>query len=217
MICAVLPGLECLGKVPSTAGLPVDADPQSGAVLHGLAASAYLTLGYAEHARAALKQSRTLFAEVAQPEAALPFFAFYGPGHGLLAATEAKLADYTLARSDVQRALGTRPHYDVRCRALDSIVLATILINSGELRDGISETRRALAGRCDSTCQDLARRVRALRVPTVNTATQRHLGSASAVRRFQLPAAAWSPQALGIQKSRWTWLHSVLGREGGPW
>ncbi|MGH3801774.1 MAG: helix-turn-helix domain-containing protein, partial [Pseudonocardiaceae bacterium] len=169
----------------ATAGLPVNADPQSGAVLHGLAASAYLTLGHAEHARAALKQSRNLFVEVAEPEAALPFFAFYGPGHGLLAATGAKLADYALAHADVQRALDTRPDYDVRCRALDTIVLATILINSGELRDGINETRRALdlvtvvgsqrvrdrlepleralAGRRDSTCQDLARRVRTLR------------------------------------------------------
>jgi transcriptional regulator with XRE-family HTH domain len=177
----------------ATAGLPVNADPQSSAVLHGLAASAYLTLGHAEHARAALKQSRKLFAEVAEPEAALPFFAFYGPGHGLLAATEAKLADYELARSDVQRALDTRPDYDVRCRAMDTIVLATILISSGELRDGITETRRALdlvvavgsqrvrdrlepleralAGRRDSTCQDLARRVRILRVPTASTAT----------------------------------------------
>ncbi|MGH3889776.1 MAG: helix-turn-helix domain-containing protein [Pseudonocardiaceae bacterium] len=177
----------------ATAGLPVNADPQSGAVLHGLAASAYLTLGHAEHARAALKQSRNLFAEVAEPEAALPFFAFYGPGYGLLAATGAKLADYALAHADVQRALDTRPDYDVRCRALDTIVLATILINSGELRDGINETRRALdlvtvvgsqrvrdrlerleralAGRRDSTCQDLARRVRTLRMPTANTAT----------------------------------------------
>ena len=152
-----------------------------------------MTLGHTELARAALKQSRTLFAEVVEPEAALPFFAFYGPGHGLLAATEAKLADYELARSDVQRALDTRPDYDVRCCALDTIVLATILISSGELRDGINETRhalglvtavgsrrvrdrlepleRALAGRRDSTCQDLARRVRALRVPTASTAT----------------------------------------------
>lgn len=85
------------------------------------------------------------------------------------------------------------PIYDVRCRALDTIVLATILINSGELRDGISETRRALdlvtavgpqrvrdrlepleralAGRRDSTCQDLARRARTLRVPTASTVT----------------------------------------------
>jgi hypothetical protein len=114
----------------------------------------------------------------------LPFFAFYGPGYGLLAATESKLADYEPARADVQRALDSRPTFDVRCRALDTIVLATILINSGELRDGFTETRRALdlvpqvgsqrvrdrlaplsqalAARRDSTAQDLARRVREL-------------------------------------------------------
>lgn len=65
-------------------------------------------------------------------------------------------------------------------------MLATILINSGDLWDGINETRRALdlvaavasqrvrdrlepleralAGRRDSTCEDLARRVRTRRV-----------------------------------------------------
>lgn len=176
-----------------TVGLPDNADPQSRAVLYGLSASAYLASGHAEQARAALQQSRSLFAEVPEPETALPFFAFYGPGHGLLAATGAKLADYDPAHADVQRALDTRPDYDVRCRALDTIVLATILINAGELRDGIDETRRgldlvtgvgsqrvrdrleplerALAGRRDSTCQDLARRVRDLRVPAVSTTT----------------------------------------------
>jgi transcriptional regulator with XRE-family HTH domain/tetratricopeptide (TPR) repeat protein len=161
-----------------TVGLSPKADPQSSAVLHGLAASAYLTLGHADQARTSLANSRAMFTDVLDPDSSLPFFAFYGPGHGLLAATGAKLADYDTARTDVQRALDLRPDYDVRCRALDTIVLATILINAGELRDGISETRRALdlvttvgsqrvrdrleplelalSARRDSTCQDLA-------------------------------------------------------------
>lgn len=169
-------------------GLPPSANPQSGAVLHGLSASAYLAVGHPDQARAALQQSRRLFGEASQRDDSsadqLPFFAFYGPGLGLLAATESKLADYEPARADVQRALDTRPDYDVRCRALDTIVLATILVNSGELRDGFTETRRAmelvprvgsqrvrdrlapldtaLARKRDSTAQDLARRVRQL-------------------------------------------------------
>lgn len=166
-----------------TIGLPVNGDPQARAVLHGLAAGAYLTLGHPDQARAELRTARSLFSDAPDAAASLPFFAFYGPGHGLLAATGSKLADYDSARTDVQQALDTRPDYDVRCRALDTIVLATILINAGELRDGIMETRRALAlvqevgsqrvrdrlaplgdaltGRNDSTCRDLARQVRA--------------------------------------------------------
>ncbi|MGH3822028.1 MAG: hypothetical protein ACRDRA_04200 [Pseudonocardiaceae bacterium] len=84
-------------------------------------------------------------------------------------------------------ALRACPAYDVRCRALDTIVLATILINAGELAQGMTETRRAfglvtvvgsqrvrdrpqpldraLLARRDITCQDLARRVRTLRAP----------------------------------------------------
>jgi transcriptional regulator with XRE-family HTH domain/tetratricopeptide (TPR) repeat protein len=172
-----------------TAGLPADADPQSGAVLHGLAASAYLTMGHQEQARSSLANARAMFADAPDPDSSLPFFAFYGPGHGLLAATGGKLANYEAARTDVQRALDLRPDYDVRCRAFDTIVLATILINAGEIRDGISETRRALdlvtmvgsqrvrdrleplesalSIRRDSTCQDLARQVRVLRAPAV--------------------------------------------------
>ncbi|MGH3910801.1 MAG: helix-turn-helix domain-containing protein [Pseudonocardiaceae bacterium] len=176
-----------------TAGLPADADPQSSAVLHGLSASAYLMMGHPEQARSSLANSRAMFADAPDPDSSLPFFAFYGPGHGLLAATGSKLADFEAARTDVQRALDVRPDYDVRCRALDTIVLATILLNAGELRDGISETRRALHlvttvgsqrvrdrlepleqslfARRDSTCQDLAQQVRSLRTPRVSTAT----------------------------------------------
>ena len=170
----------------ATVGTARSQDPQIGAVLHGLSASAYLTLSHPDRARAELSESRAMFADAADGGAgSLPFFAFYGPGHGLLAATGTKLADYGTARMDVREALNNRPDYDVRCNALDTIVLATILINAGELREGTSETRRALGlvgevgsqrvrdrleplerallARRDSTCQDLARRVTAVR------------------------------------------------------
>ena len=162
-------------------GTARSSDPQIGAVLHGLSASAYLTLGHPDRARAELSESRAMFADADGGAGSLPFFAFYGPGHGLLAATGTKLADYETARTDVRQALNNRPDYDVRCNALDTIVLATILINAGELREGIGETRRALGlvtevgshrvrdrleplerallARRDSTCHDLAHRV----------------------------------------------------------
>lgn len=162
-------------------GTARSSDPQIGAVLHGLSASAYLTLGHPDQARAELSESRAMFADTDGGAGSLPFFAFYGPGHGLLAATGTKLADYEMARTDVGQALNNRPDYDVRCNALDTIVLATILINAGELREGITETRRALGlvtevgsqrvrdrlepleralfARRDSTCRDLAHRV----------------------------------------------------------
>jgi hypothetical protein len=171
----------------ATVGLPPGVDLQAGAVVHGLSASAYLTLGHPHHARSALRTARSMFGEAPNPEASLTFFAFYGPGHGLLAATGSKLASYDTARADVLHALRTRPAYDVRCRALDTIVLATILINVGELSGGIVEAQRALGlvttvgsqrvrdrlepleqallARRDSTSQDFARRVRALRAP----------------------------------------------------
>lgn len=167
----------------------VHRDAQVRAVIGGLTASTYQRLGNAEHARRELHRSRQLFAD-AEPEKALPFFAFYGPGSGLLAAVGSKLGDYEAARADVKAALRTRPEYDVRCNALDTIVLATILVNAGEFRDGVANTRRAfelvtdvgsqrvrdrleplekaLAARRDGTCQDLARRARELRVPHVD-------------------------------------------------
>jgi transcriptional regulator with XRE-family HTH domain/tetratricopeptide (TPR) repeat protein len=168
-------------------GAPL-ADPQTGAVLAGLSASTYVAVGQPERARADLALARTLFAQ-AQPASSTPFFAFYGPGAGLLASVEAKLGDLDAARTEVTRALDTRPDYDVRCTALDTIVLATILIEAGEFRDGVTATRRALelvtevgsqrvrdrlepleralAARRDSTCAELARRVRTLRVSTL--------------------------------------------------
>lgn len=87
---------------------------------------------------------------------------------------------------DVTNALRTRPEFDVRCNALDTIVLATTNIQAGELREGIPQTQRALklvrevgsqrvrdrlepleaalVSHNDSTCQDLARIVRQTRV-----------------------------------------------------
>ncbi|MFL6145279.1 MAG: helix-turn-helix domain-containing protein [Labedaea sp.] len=163
------------------------ADPQAGAVLAGLSARAYVAVNHRDRARSDLALARTLFAE-AQPAASTPFFAFYGPGAGLLASVETKLGNLDAARTEVRRALDTRPDYDVRCAALDTIVLATVLIEAGEFRDGATATRRALdlvtevgsrrvrdrlapleralTVRRDSTLADLARRVRALRVPT---------------------------------------------------
>jgi transcriptional regulator with XRE-family HTH domain len=124
-------------------GIGPDGDPQASAVLAGLSASAYLSLGHGDVARRQLTRSRQLFA-TADHTTSLPFFAFYGPGHGLLAATSSKLGDYAAARADVTDALRTRPAYDVRCNALDTIVLATVLVNAGELPTGHAQTRRAL-------------------------------------------------------------------------
>lgn len=159
-------------------------DPQVGAVLAGLSAGAYLSLGYSDRMRAELDLARSLFAE-AQSAESPPFFEFYGPGAGLLASVEAKSRNLDAARADINAALHARPDYDVRCKALDTIVLARVLIEAGEFREGFAETRRALdlvaevgsqrvrdrltsveyalAARRDSTCVDLARRVRAVR------------------------------------------------------
>jgi hypothetical protein len=42
-------------------------------------------------------------------------------------------------------ALRTRPAYDVRCNALDTIVLATVALNAGELSTGLPQARQALS------------------------------------------------------------------------
>lgn len=125
-------------------GIDPGADPQASAVLAGLSASAYLSLGHVDVARRQVARSRELFAD-ANPADSLPFFSFYGPGHGLLAASSSKLANYDAARTDVVNALRTRPSYDVRCNALDAIVLATVALNAGETSTGIPEARRALS------------------------------------------------------------------------
>ncbi|MGH3920165.1 MAG: helix-turn-helix domain-containing protein [Pseudonocardiaceae bacterium] len=126
------------------AGVKPGADPQAAAVLAGLSASAYLSLGHADVAAQQVQRARKLFAD-AEPADSLPFFAFYGPGHGLLAATTAKLANYGVARTDVIQALRTRPSFDVRCNALDTIVLATVALQAGEISTGLTEARRALS------------------------------------------------------------------------
>lgn len=126
------------------AGIDTGADPQASAVLAGLSASAYLSLGHADVARRQVARSRELFAD-ADPAESLPFFSFYGPGHGLLAASSCKLANYDTARTDIVNALRTRPSYDVRCNALDTIVLATVALNAGEPSIGIPQAQRALA------------------------------------------------------------------------
>jgi hypothetical protein len=125
-------------------GISPDSDPQASAVLAGLSASAYLSLGHPDVARRQVARSRELFAS-ADPSTSLPFFSFYGSGHGLLAATSSKLADYDTARTDIVNALRTRPNYDVRCNALDTIVLATVALNAGEISVGLPEARRALS------------------------------------------------------------------------
>jgi transcriptional regulator with XRE-family HTH domain len=125
-------------------GISPDSDPQASAVLAGLSASAYLSLGHPDVARRQVARSRQLFAS-ANSEDSMPFFSFYGPGHGLLAATSSKLADYDTARTDIVQALRTRPSYDVRCNALDTIVLATVALNAGEPSIGIPQAQRALS------------------------------------------------------------------------
>jgi tetratricopeptide (TPR) repeat protein len=164
------------------------ADPQVHAVLHGLSASAFLALGRADLATDQLRAARTLFAQ-AEPAVSLPFFAYYGPGYGLLAAVENKLGDYEPAQADVRAALRTRPTYDLRCTALDTVVLATVLLRAGELAEGMTQARRALAlagemgsqrvldrlaplqsvlaAHRDSTCRDLAGQVCSVRRSTV--------------------------------------------------
>ena len=125
-------------------GIDPGEDRQASAVLAGLTASAYLSLGHADVARRQVARSRELFAD-ADPECSQSFFAFYGPGHGLLAASSSKLANYDVARADIVQALRTRPSYDVRCNALDTIVLATVALNAGETSTGLPEARRALS------------------------------------------------------------------------
>ncbi|MGH4007247.1 MAG: helix-turn-helix domain-containing protein [Pseudonocardiaceae bacterium] len=126
------------------AGVSPGEDPQAAAVLAGLSASAYLKLGHADTARQQVQRARRLFASADSTDS-LPFFTFYGPGHGLLAATTAKLADFDTARTDVVNALRTRPSFDVRCNALDTIVLATVALNAGELKTGLPQARQALS------------------------------------------------------------------------
>ncbi|MGH3971842.1 MAG: helix-turn-helix domain-containing protein, partial [Pseudonocardiaceae bacterium] len=76
-----------------------DADPQVGAVIKALSATAYQKLGYSDKAKHHLQKARFLFSE-GQPERSGPFFAFSGKGAGVLAAGESKLGDFEAARVD---------------------------------------------------------------------------------------------------------------------
>lgn len=172
-------------KMFQIAEMGEDLDPQAQAVISGLSATAFQKLGLSTEARQRIKKARTLFRYGSTSQ---PFFNFYGPGSGLLAAGETKLGDYDMAREDVVTALKTRPQFDIRCNALDTIVLAATHIQAGDLRGGVPHTQRALAlvrevgsqrvrdrlepleqalvARKDSTCQDLARAVRQVRAPS---------------------------------------------------
>lgn len=172
-------------KMFQVAGMAESPDPQIGGVLAGLSVSAYQNLGHPDQANTHLRKAKSMFRDADHTQS-LPFFAFYGNGAGLLAAAEMKLGNYTGARANVLSALQNRPSFDVRCNALDTIVLATISIEAGEFRDGIEQSKRALmlvrevgsrrvrerlapleqalAARRDSTCQDLARTARQFRV-----------------------------------------------------
>jgi len=172
--------LAQIGAATSTA-----TDPQVGAVLAGETVGAYYTLGYSDKAQEELRKARQLFGD-ADASKSLPFFASYGKGFGVLASCELKLGNYDSARADGLHALSLRPEVDVRCNALDTIILATTNMQAGELREGIQQTQRALeliravgsqrirdrleplemalASRYDSTCRDLARIVQQVRV-----------------------------------------------------
>jgi transcriptional regulator with XRE-family HTH domain len=160
-------------------------DPQVQAVLAGELVTGYITFGHADVAKKQLKTARTLFAD-ADITKSLPGFAAYGNGHGVLSSAELKLGNFDGARREALLALQKRPKYDSWCNALDTIILATTNMRAGEVREGIQDTQRALGlvrqvgswqlqermmpladeldKRNGSTCQDLARSVRQVRV-----------------------------------------------------
>lgn len=160
-------------------------DPQVRAVLGGEAVSGYVTAGRPDMAKRELATARKLFAD-ADITQSLPGFAAYGNGHGVLASAELKLGNYDAARTEILTALRKRPKDDAWCNALDTIILATTNIQAGEVREAVQDTQRALTlvqrvgsrqlkdrmmpladkldSRNDSTCHDLARAVRAVKV-----------------------------------------------------
>jgi transcriptional regulator with XRE-family HTH domain len=160
-------------------------DPQVRAVIGGEMVDGYVAIGRPDMARKELKQARSLFAD-ADISQSLPGFASYGNGHGVLASAEARLGNFTSARLEILTALRKRPKYDHWCNALDNIILATVDIRAGEVRECIVDTQKAislvqqvgswqlqermlplaveLGKQNDSACQDLARVVRAVRV-----------------------------------------------------
>jgi transcriptional regulator with XRE-family HTH domain len=160
-------------------------DPQVRAVLGGETVDGYVALGRPDMARKELATARILFAD-ADITQSLPGFASYGNGHGVLASAELRLGNFAGARNEIMTALRKRPKYDHWCNALDTIILATVDIRAGEVREAIQNTQKALTlveqvgswqlqerliplaveleKRNDSTCQDLARIVRQVRV-----------------------------------------------------
>ncbi len=158
------------------------ADPQVRAVIRGETVEGYVASGRLDMAKKELKTARSLFAD-ADISQSLPGFASYGNGHGVLASAELRLGNFGAARGEILTALRKRPKYDHWCNALDAIILAITDMRAGEVREGIQNAQRALTlvrqvgswqlhermiplavelkKRNDSTCQDLARIVRA--------------------------------------------------------
>jgi transcriptional regulator with XRE-family HTH domain len=160
-------------------------DPQVRAVLAGETVAGYVASGRPDMAKRELVTARSLFAD-ADITKSLPGFAAYGNGHGVLASAELKLGNFVSARTEILTALRKRPTYDSWCNALDTIILATTDIRAGEVGEAVQDAQKALTlvkqvgswrlgerlmplaveleKRKDSTCQDLARAVRAVRV-----------------------------------------------------
>lgn len=161
------------------------ADPQVRAVLGGEAVAGYVDADRPDIAKRELATARSLFAD-ADTSKSLSGFAAYGNGHGVLASAELKLGNFAAARCEILSALRERPKDDAWCNALDTIILATVNMRAGEVREAVRDTQRALVlvervgspqlqdrmmplaieldRRSDSTCRDLARVVRAVRV-----------------------------------------------------
>lgn len=160
-------------------------DPQVRAVIGGEMVDGYVAIGRPDMARKELKQARRLFAD-ADISQSLPGFASYGNGHGVLASAEASLGKFTSARQEILTALRKRSRYDHWCNALDTVILATVDIRAGEVRERVVDTQKAirlvqqvgswqlqermlplaveLEKQNDSACQDLTRAVRAVKV-----------------------------------------------------
>ena len=159
-------------------------DHRVRAVLGGEAVAGYIAFGYPDMAKQELATARSLFAD-ADDSQSVPGFASYGQGHAMWAVGEFQLGNFEAARADIINALAERSVDDVWCNALDTIILATINMRAGEIREGIQQTHRALAlvgqvgsrmleermmpladalaSRQDSTCRDLARVIRSIK------------------------------------------------------
>lgn len=158
-------------------------DSRVGAVIRGESIAGYIAFGNRAMAKQELATARQVFADADRTQP-LPEFASYGRGDSMWAVCEMQLGKFEVARSDILNALDSRPVDDVWFRVLDTIILATISMQAGELREGIQQTQRALglirqvgsrrlerrmllladllASRNDSTCHDLARVIRTM-------------------------------------------------------